>query len=85
MRASSTDVLCLCGEIRLTPRADIVYAVRSISSGSVLRYPHRETERERVRAMWQESLISHKSQRERKQKQTETIPCLLRALVQITS
>lgn len=42
MRVSSTDVLCLRGEIMLTPRADIVYAARSISSGSVLRYPQRE-------------------------------------------
>lgn len=30
-------------------------------------------------------LILHKSQRESKQKQTETIPSLLHALVQITS
>lgn len=80
-RVSSTDVLCLCGGIRLTPNADIMCAARSINCGSVLRH----SERGRERAMWQESLISHKSQRDSKQKQTETIPSLLRALVQITS
>lgn len=45
MRVSSTDVLCLCGEIRLTPHADIVWVTRSINCGSVLRYPERERNR----------------------------------------
>lgn len=40
---------------------------------------------ERVWAMRWESLISHKSQHECKQKQTETIPSLLHAQVQIAS
>lgn len=43
-RVSSTDVLCLCGGIRLTPNADIVCAARSINCGSVLRYSERERE-----------------------------------------
>lgn len=41
--------------------------------------------RQRVWAMWRETLLSHKSQGKCKQKQTETIPSLLCALVQITS
>lgn len=62
--------------------ADFMYAAKSISCGSVLRYSQRKRDSVSLVAR---GLISHKSQHECKQKQTETIPSLLHAPVQITS